>query len=162
MRCKDIEDSFRKCGIFPYDNLILKNCTADISCDEATSIVCAIPDLAKILLKKGKIHDDDFDRFGIRNNELYSSYIPRRRGKIRTNVEAFQIDAAKLAAKRLADSIRTAQTPRKRAANATEKSATTKKRSRTTSNEPIECRKTGVKDSSTCGQCGSLYSNSSQ
>ena len=76
-------------------NIITANCTAKISTDEATHIICILPDLAKILLSKGEIGDADFDRFGIRNNENSfkdQCYIPRRRGVIMTNVEVFQKD----------------------------------------------------------------------
>ena len=91
VRCTVIEDLFAKCGIYPYcPSVILANCTAKISADESTKILCAIPDLAKILLRNGEISDADFDKIGIRNNEdTYkdNSHIPRRRGVIMTNVE---------------------------------------------------------------------------
>ena len=70
VRCNVIEESFAKCGIYPYcPNVIMTNCTAKNSTEEATNIVCGLPDLAKILLSKGEIGGADFDRFGIRNNE---------------------------------------------------------------------------------------------
>ena len=94
VRCNVIEESFAKCGIYPYcPNIILANCTAKISTDETTNIICVLPDLAKTLLSKGKIGDADFDRFGIRNIENSfkdQCYISRLRGVIMTNVEVFQ------------------------------------------------------------------------
>ena len=67
MRCTVIEESFAKCGIYPYcPNIILANCTAKISADESTKVLCAIRDLAKILLRNGEISDADFNKIGIR------------------------------------------------------------------------------------------------
>ena len=63
VRCNVIEESFAKSGIYPYcRNIILANCTANISTNEATNILCALPDFAKLLLSKGKLGDADFDR----------------------------------------------------------------------------------------------------
>ena len=63
VRCTVIEESFAICGIYPYcPNVIPAICTAEISTDENTKILCAIPDLAKNLLRKGERGDADFDR----------------------------------------------------------------------------------------------------
>ena len=89
---------------------ISANCTAKISADESTKILCAIPDLAKILLLNSEISDADFDKIGIRNNEdTYKDnyYIPRRRGVIMTNVEVFQKEHNQLIAKRMQEANRT-------------------------------------------------------
>ena len=128
VRCNVIEESFEKCGNYPYcPNIIMANCTAKISTDEATNIICVLPDLAKILLCKGKIGDADFDRFGIRNSENSfkdQCYIPQRRGAIMTNVEVFQKERDLLVAKRMREATKTLG---KRSKKACDKVLTSKK-----------------------------------
>ena len=129
VRCNVIEESFAKCGIYLYcPNIIMANCTAKISIDEATNILCVLPDLAKILFSKGEIGDADFDRFGIRKNE--NSFkdqfcIPRRRGVIMTNVEVFQKERDLLVAKRMREATKTLG---KRSMKAGDKEQANKKR----------------------------------
>ena len=76
VRCTVIEELFANCGIYPYcPNVILANRTAKISADESTKVLCVIPDLAKILLRKGEISTVDFDKIGIRKMRILARII---------------------------------------------------------------------------------------
>ena len=67
VRCSVIKDSFAKGGIYAYSpNVILAKCIEDISVEESLHIILGVmPDLANILLSKGKILESDYDNFGV-------------------------------------------------------------------------------------------------
>ena len=121
VRCSVIEESFAKSGIYPYSpNVILAECTADLSVEEILHILSVIPDLAKILLSKGDISESDFDKFGVRNNEnsFKDNYcISRRRGVIMTNIKVFQKERDKVLAKRMREANEISRKARKQAAS---------------------------------------------
>ena len=111
MRCTAIEESFVKCGIYPYcPNVILVYCTAKTSADESTKILCSILDIAKISPRNGEI------------------------SAIMTNVEVFQKEHDQLIAKRMREANRTSGKRSKKA----NKQVVTSKKLRVKSTKAVE------------------------
>ena len=66
VRCSVIKYSFAKSGIYSYSlNVILVKCTTDISAEESLHNL----GVAKILLSKGEISENNLDKFGVHNNQ---------------------------------------------------------------------------------------------
>jgi hypothetical protein len=99
MRPKMVEESFAAAGIYPYCPMqIMRNCKADITDEQLTTILGAIPRLSSILKRQGELFQKDLAHAGIVNNMDSNKdhlVVYRRRSVLITNTNLIQRECRK-------------------------------------------------------------------